>query len=147
MDKQQSCIIFTDKSILGKKSQELVSKKFDVKFSGEFDKSNTFDGRLIKFIMQSQCDWLLNFMSPTLVTDILLKFPKYLPINFHPAPPKYPGTGCASYAIYNGERRYGATAHIMNDKYDAGAILRVKYFKISNYDYCDDLFNKAVEMK
>ena len=68
-------------------------------------------------------------------------------INFHPAPPKYPGTGCASYAIYNGERRYGATAHIMNDKYDDGAILRVKYFKISNYDYCDDLFNKAVEMK
>ena len=145
MDKKQSCIIFTDKSIFGKKAQQFVSKKFDVKFSGEFDKSNTFDGRLIKFIMQSQCDWLLNFMWPTLVTDILLKFPKYLPINFHPAPPKYPGTGCASYAIYNGERRYGATAHIMNDKYDAGAILRVKYFKISNYDYFDDLFNKAVE--
>ena len=51
MDKQQSCIIFTDKSILGKKAQEFVSKKFDVKFSGEFDKSNTFDGRLLKFIM------------------------------------------------------------------------------------------------
>ena len=94
MDKQKSCIIFTDKSILGKKAQEFVSKKFDVKFSGEFDKSNTFDGMLIKFIMQSQCDWLLKFMSPTLVTDILVKFPKYLPINFHTAPPKYPGWVC-----------------------------------------------------
>ena len=70
MDKQQSCIIFTDKSILGKKAQEFVSKKFDVKFSGEFDKSNIFDGRLIKSIMKSQCDWLLNFMSPSLVPDI-----------------------------------------------------------------------------
>ena len=62
-------------------------------------------------------------------------------INFHPAPPKYRGRGGINYAIYNNEKKYGVTAHIMDKKIDHGAILLVKYFKIPKNPTVEKLFN------
>ena len=55
---------------------------------------------------------------------------KLFSINFHPGPPKYRGIGCINYAIYNNEKFYGVTAHLMSHKIDKGKILFVKKFKL-----------------
>lgn len=50
--------------------------------------------------------------------------------NFHSASPDYPGRDPHHYAIYDGVRRYGATAHIMTEKVDAGTIVDVEWFDV-----------------
>jgi methionyl-tRNA formyltransferase len=50
--------------------------------------------------------------------------------NFHPAPPSYPGSHPASFAIYEGADLYGVTAHEMAPAVDAGAIVAVDWFDV-----------------
>lgn len=64
---------------------------------------------------------------------------KFAAINFHPGTPKYRGIGCINYALYNNEKNYGSTAHLINEKIDSGSIIDVKNFKITkkmNLDNC-----------
>ncbi len=51
-----------------------------------------------------------------------------LAYNFHPGPPTYPGRHPASFAIYGGATRFGATAHEMRPRVDSGPILGVEWF-------------------
>ena len=46
--------------------------------------------------------------------------------NFHPGPPEYPGLDPHYLAIYDGVRTYGATAHFLTQKIDAGPIVGVE---------------------
>jgi methionyl-tRNA formyltransferase len=48
--------------------------------------------------------------------------------NFHPGPPTYPGRHPASFAIYEGARRFGVTAHEMARHVDSGPIVGVDWF-------------------
>ncbi len=50
--------------------------------------------------------------------------------NFHAASPEYPGRDPHHFAVYEGATRYGATAHVMNRKVDAGPILGVEWFDV-----------------
>lgn len=84
-------------------------------------------------------DVVISFLSDRILRGKILELPN---INFHPAPPKYPGRGGASYALFNGDKEYGATAHQMVDKIDAGPIYYVTTFGIRNYD-CKGLFERA----
>tara|TARA_X000000950_G_C13807260_1_gene616122 strand:- start:424 stop:1119 length:696 start_codon:yes stop_codon:yes gene_type:complete len=53
-----------------------------------------------------------------------------LAVNFHPAPPEYPGVGGYNFAIYEQAREYGVTLHLMSAKVDSGSIISVKRFPI-----------------
>ena len=75
-------------------------------------------------------DILISFRSYFIFKFKHLRKIKNLSINFHPGPPKYRGFGCANYAIYNKDKFYGVTAHLINNKIDEGKILDVKKFKI-----------------
>lgn len=46
-------------------------------------------------------------------------------INIHPAPPEFPGMGGLNWAIYNQQKTFGITIHLMNDIIDNGTILNV----------------------
>lgn len=48
--------------------------------------------------------------------------------NFHPGPPTHPGRHPASFAIYEGAARFGATAHEMRPAVDSGPIVGVEWF-------------------
>jgi methionyl-tRNA formyltransferase len=50
--------------------------------------------------------------------------------NFHPGPPRFPGWGCAHFAIHQGAAEFGATAHVMIEKVDAGPIVGIESFLI-----------------
>ena len=48
--------------------------------------------------------------------------------NLHPGPPTYPGTHPASFAVYEGADRFGATLHEMAARVDSGTIVAVDWF-------------------
>lgn len=51
--------------------------------------------------------------------------------NIHPASPDYPGSHPASFAIYDGVARFGATAHEMAPRVDSGPIVDVEWFDVA----------------
>ena len=88
-------------------------------------------------------DHLLNFLSaPRISKDDLRKF--RWAINFHPAPPEYPGVGSASLALHDGRTEHGVTAHLMTPRYDDGLILRVRRFPIEAEGY-KALFERSLD--
>ena len=92
-------------------------------------------------------DYLFNFLSCQKVPKKALDSVK-MAINFHTAPPEFPGRGSASYALFNalngGKWEYGVTAHFMEETFDSGKILKAIRFPIMKDDYCDTLFERAL---
>ena len=100
-------------------------------------------------------DILISFLSPWIIPKSVLVRTRIANINFHPGPPEYPGIGCFNFAIYNDEKRYGVTAHIMKEKVDTGAIIGIKMFpllkndsvyslSLKSYKHLRDLFYKTI---
>ncbi len=59
----------------------------------------------------------------------LIELPSKGCVNFHPAPlPRYRGWGTYSMAILEGESRWGASAHLVDDDFDTGPILETREF-------------------
>ena len=70
-------------------------------------------------------DYIFNFRSFLILNTKILKMAKIASINFHPAPPKYRGRGGINYALYNEEKKFGVTVHLMDQKIDNGKIIRM----------------------
>jgi len=68
-------------------------------------------------------DRVLSFATPVIVPDILLQALPGPAYNFHGGPPAYPGLFPAVFAIYEGARAFGATAHVMTAEVDQGPIV------------------------
>ena len=75
-------------------------------------------------IMKWSGDCVFHLKSYCILPKQLLDASKYGVINFHPSPPKYPGSGGLNWGIYNGDKSTGVTVHLMNEKVDNGAIMR-----------------------
>jgi len=80
-----------------------------------------------------------NVIVPASVLDAVTH-PAY---NFHPGPPTYPGAHASSFAIYEGARRFGVTAHVMERSVDSGAIVGVDWFDVPENERFLDLELKA----
>lgn len=66
---------------------------------------------------------------------------KIAAINLHMAPlPKYRGCNQFSYAIINGDKEFGTTLHLMNEKVDAGDIIAQLKFPIPEFCTAELLF-------
>jgi len=85
-------------------------------------------------------DFVLSFLNEKILRGALLKCRN---VNFHPSPPEWPGRGGASLALYHEAMTYGATAHVMHPKVDAGPILSVRRFSIFPGESCESLFSRA----
>jgi methionyl-tRNA formyltransferase len=66
-------------------------------------------------------------------------------INFHPGPPEYPGSGCINWALLDGAKEFGVTAHLMSEKIDSGAILAVDRFDVFPSDNVETLLSRTHE--
>jgi methionyl-tRNA formyltransferase len=73
---------------------------------------------------------LIVFVTPVLVPARILGALGFGAYNFHPGPPHYPGWVPAHFAIYDKASYFGATAHVMIERVDAGPIVGVKIFDI-----------------
>jgi methionyl-tRNA formyltransferase len=90
-------------------------------------------------------DLIISYLSRWVVPKYLIDQAKIAAINFHPAPPNYPGIGCNNFALYNDEKLYGITCHHMSEKLDAGAIIQVKEFPIFPSDDVESLLGRVYD--
>jgi methionyl-tRNA formyltransferase len=75
-------------------------------------------------------DRLIAFCTETIVPAALLAGLKGPAYNIHPASPAYPGSHPASFAVYEGAPRFGATLHEMAVRVDSGPIVDVEWFDV-----------------
>jgi methionyl-tRNA formyltransferase len=73
---------------------------------------------------------LLAFTTSVIVPASILAALGHGAYNFHPGPPQYPGWAPAHFALYDGARTFGATAHVMAGRVDSGPIIGVESFII-----------------
>jgi len=71
---------------------------------------------------------LISFINGTIVPKGILEIFQGDAYNFHPGPPEYPGSGAAGFAVYEGAKQFGTTAHIMTASVDAGPIIKTVRF-------------------
>lgn len=88
--------------------------------------------------------YIISFVSPWIIPENLLNSAQKAAINFHPGPPDYPGTGCYNFALYEGTKKYGVTAHHMEKKVDTGNIIMTSYFDVSPYESVETLKLKSM---
>ncbi|MFY8352757.1 formyltransferase family protein [Pseudoalteromonas sp. SSM20] len=90
-------------------------------------------------------DLIISYLSRWVVPESLLVKAKVGAINFHPAPPEYPGIGCINFALYNNEGTFGATCHHMLGKVDTGKIIKVKRFPVYEKDNIQSLLERTYD--
>ena len=79
-------------------------------------------------------DYIICYRSYFILPKFLLDSTKHFNINFHPGSPKYPGSGGINLALLNGDKEFGVTAHLMDEKVDAGQIIECRNFNIKDSD-------------
>lgn len=89
-------------------------------------------------------EYIISFLSPWIIPHDLLKTVQKAAINFHPGSPKYPGTGCYNFALYEQAKEYGITCHHMKEKVDTGDIIMTSYFEISPEETVESLKLKSM---
>ena len=67
-------------------------------------------------IKNKKYDFIISYLSAWVLSQKTLNNTKFMNINFHPGPPKYPGIGCFNFALFKNEKIYGATMHEMKKK-------------------------------
>jgi len=96
--------------------------------------------KLIKY----KFEYIFCFRSYFILKKNFLKKIKSTIINFHPGLPKYRGRGSVNFSLYNKEKYFGCTAHIIDsNKIDSGPIINVKKFIINKKDNVDDILAKT----
>jgi methionyl-tRNA formyltransferase len=73
---------------------------------------------------------LIAFATDVVVPPHILGQLGYGAYNFHPGPPHFPGWRPAYFAIHRQATEFGATAHLMLERVDAGPIVGVEMFPI-----------------
>jgi methionyl-tRNA formyltransferase len=109
---------------------KLISYGFDVTFV----KSHQRSEKLPEDILWWEGEYIICFRSLFILPKALIDKANIAAINFHPAPPEYPGSGCINFALYDEVSEYGVTAHIMNELVDNGEILEVRSFPVTPSD-------------
>jgi methionyl-tRNA formyltransferase len=82
---------------------------------------------------------LIAFCTDVVVSPRVLDQVGFGAYNFHPGSPRFPGWGCAHFAIHEGASEFGATAHVMLEKVDAGPIVGVELFDVPPSARASDL--------
>ena len=93
--------------------------------------------------LDNNYDYIFCFRSFYILRKNVLDKINFAAINFHPGPPEYRGTGCINYALYNEVKKYGCTAHIMNNHVDFGKILNVRRFTVKKKDTVETVLMKT----
>jgi len=122
------------KKILKKNSKKLVclySKKNNEKIK-------------VNKINRYKYDYVFCFRSYYILKNNFIKKIKNPIINFHPGLPKYRGRGSVNFSLYNKEKYFGCTAHIIDSELiDNCPILDVKKFYVDDNSNVDAILKKT----
>lgn len=129
------CCRYND--IYSKKLIILIRKFKDVKLTVFFSKKI---GEKINKKYLKKYNYIFSYRSYLKINNFLLN-KSNLCINFHPGPPKYRGIGALIFAIFNNEKSYGVTSHLISSKIDHGKIIKTIKFKINKTMKFHDILN------
>jgi methionyl-tRNA formyltransferase len=88
-------------------------------------------------------DYLFSIVNFAILRAELLQTPRCFAINYHDGPlPRYAGSHAIDWALYNREESHGITWHIMEERVDAGDILKQVIFPIKPEET-----HRSLEMK
>lgn len=87
-------------------------------------------------------DIIVSYLSRWVVPQKLLDNAKTA-INFHPAPPEYPGVGGVNWALYEQAKSFGVTCHHMAARVDTGPVIAVRRFSTFPLDTVSSLSERA----
>jgi methionyl-tRNA formyltransferase len=145
MNKLSCALLLSDHAGIADSAEAFGCAAFDVRYVVRRSRwDNKVDSDMEAAFSQN-FDCLLNFLCPVILPERLLAKVRGPAVNFHPAPPEWPGIGSPSLALYHGETTFGATAHLMIGKADAGEILKVVRFPIFPHDSCQSLFARSLD--
>ncbi|MBT9315653.1 formyltransferase family protein [Leptothoe spongobia] len=143
MDKQESSILF-----LGKEDDWHVNKALEfcqLNFTDVVASVGKWGDPLPESIHSWQGDYIISYLSRWIVPKHLLERACVAAINFHPAPPEYPGIGCNNFALYEEAKEYGVTCHHMAPSVDTGKIIAVKRFPLLASDTVSTLLSRTYD--
>ena len=145
MSNRFGCVLLMgDCSDLADAAETFARARFDVQHASRHSRDERqFPQAATAAVARGKVDVLFNYLAPMYVPPSVLRGVRREAINFHPAPPAWPGIGSASYALYRGDKTFGATAHRMTNKIDAGEIVRVVRFPVHPDDTCATLSNRG----
>jgi len=115
-------------------TEDLLKKLVRYGFDVTFIKSTNRSEKLQEDIYWWEGEYIVCFRSLFVIPKRLIDKASIAAINFHPAPPEYPGSGCINFALYDEVSEYGVTAHVMNELVDNGKILEVRRFPVTPHD-------------
>ena len=119
---------------------KILRKTFDIRYSRHCGPGEKVDQGTLADL---EVDFLFSF-GPVIASRRLLDSLSVAAINFHTAPPRWPGRGSVSFALFEGDREFGVTAHLMTENIDAGPILRVLRFPIRRDDSVETLHSRTL---
>ena len=113
-----------------------------------FESHNSND--CINYIVKQRLSWIVNCGTPRKISPEFLKLFYNKVVNIHPGLlPKYRGSCCVEWAIYNGDD-VGNTLHLMTKEYDEGPILLAESYNLEGIgDYSDVrvlIYKKGIEL-
>ena len=126
-------------------SNKCLQHLLDLNFEVIVVWSSTRIEKLPRDIMSKNFDYILCFRSFFILPKHVLEGVNFQCINFHPAPPQYPGSGGINFSLYNNDKYFGVTVHLMDEKVDSGKILVTKYFPVLESDNLQTLLNRTHE--
>jgi methionyl-tRNA formyltransferase len=88
-------------------------------------------------------DYLISFKTSLIVKAYMLKRVRGYAINIHGGTPHFPGRDPHHFALYNGAKIFGSTAHFMTELVDSGPIINVKTFGVKPHFGPEDLMVEA----
>ena len=100
-------------------------------------------GRLMDFLEDKHCDIILSINYLFIIESDIINFPKQYTINFHGSLlPKYRGRTPHVWAIINGEKKCGITAHLIDEGCDTGPIILQQEVEIMEDDTGQNILEK-----
>ncbi|MEE4495598.1 methionyl-tRNA formyltransferase [Streptomyces sp. BE230] len=105
------------------------------------------DQELFERLKEAEPDIIVANNWRTWIPPRIFALPRHGTLNIHDSLlPKYAGFSPLIWALINGEREVGVTAHMMNDELDAGDIVRQEAVPVGPADTATDLFHKTVDL-
>ncbi len=105
------------------------------------------DAALAERIAETDPDLIVANNWRTWIPPEIFRRPRLGTLNVHDSLlPAYAGFSPLIWALINGEKEVGVTAHMMDDELDAGPIVRQKAVEVTAEDTATDLFHKTVPL-
>ena len=112
-----------------------------------FTPKNLNDNEFLNKLKKIPVDFIIVVAYGNLVNEKIINHPKFLTINVHASLlPKWRGAAPIQRAILEGDKETGVTIMKVEEKLDAGPIIKQTKFKILEDDTAGEIFEKMIKL-